>query len=223
MTKAAKDLNLAINTTGVLTKESPKTGLWANADVQTAAFSSDVLAGNNSALINISDSQVVVVRMLKHAPASVLPLATVSASIKATLQQVEAQKLAKAEADQLMALVRNHQATAAQMKAHGWQWVNAKAVGRYSTSVNGSILNAAFQLARPSKEPSINVFDLASHDVAVVQLLAISEAKDATLAPIQQRVMAEQIASGYAQLDYQLYVNGVMSKASIKVNAPAPV
>ena len=136
---------------------------------------------------------------------------------------MEAQKLAKAEADQLMALVRNHQATAAQMKAHGWQWVNAKAVGRYSTSVNGSILNAAFQLARPSKEPSINVFDLASHDVAVVQLLAISEAKDATLAPIQQRVMAEQIASGYAQLDYQLYVNGVMSKASIKVNAPAPV
>lgn len=222
LAEAAKSLGLTIKTTGVLTKDSPKTGIWANSALRDAAFSSDVLAGNNSALLNISDTQVMVVRLVKHTPAAVLPLKTVSAAIKTTLQQQQAEQASKAQADALVALIRANPHPEAAMKTHHWQWVTAKAVGRYSSSINGSILNAAFQLARPSKVPSIKVFRLANGDYAVVQLFTITEAKDSALTSIQQRVMAEQIASGYAQLDYQLYVNSVMTKAHIDVTQPQP-
>lgn len=218
LTAAATKLSLPLKTTVLLTEASPHVDLWANVDVRKAAFSSDVLAGNNSALINLNDSQVAVVRVLKSQPASVLPLTQVSAAIKTLLLQQKANLLAKADSEQLLRAIRTGQDPKALMQRHHWQWTQVKEAGRYSSSVNGAILNAAFQLAPPNKSPSIDVFRLAPDGFAVVQLLSITAAKSAELSAIQQRVMAQQIASGYAQLDYQLYVNGVMKKASIEVN-----
>ncbi len=211
LTHAAEKLALPLMTTKVLTQDSEKIGLWANLEVRRAAFSSDVLAGNNSALINLSDTQAVVIRVLNHVPAAILPEASVSAKIKATLIEQKSAALAKAQADQLVAHVR------ASTVAPHVRWTVAKGLGRYSSSLNGSIVNAAFQLARPSKVPSLKVFSLAHGAFAVVQLMKITEANDSALTAIQQRVLAEQIASGFAQLDYQLYVNGVMTKAKISV------
>lgn len=221
LTAAARALGLTINTTPLLADNAQGPDLWNNSAVKQAAFSKDVLAGNNSAVLAINDHEVVVLRVLKQEPAAVLALSQVKSSIKALLQQQQAQAMAEADAKQLVAAIQQHQSVEALMRQHHWQWTQAKAVGRYSASVNGAIVGAAFQLARPSQKPSVNAFRLPKGDWAVVQLLNISEAKDAAMTAIQQRVMAQQIASGYAQLDYQLYVSGVMSKAHVVINQPA--
>lgn len=219
LTDAAKQLSLPIKTTAELSVASPEKDLWANEAVRTAAFSSDVLAGNNSSLITLSDSQAVVIRMLKYKAAAVQSLPQVQASILTLLKQQKSAALAQAQAAQWLSLATTAKNPSATIQGHAW--TKANGVGRYSASLNNAIVNAAFQLSRPNNTVSAGVFTLTPQSVSVVQLLNITNVGSSEMNPIQQRVLEQQIASGYAQLDYQLYVQGVMSKANIKVTAPS--
>lgn len=219
LTAAAKQLALPLKTTTELSATSPAKDIWANEAVRTAAFSAEVLAGNNSNLITLSDSQAVVIRVLQHKAAAVQALPQVQASIVTTLKQQKAAALATAQASRWLGLAKSAKNPATTIKSQAW--LKANGVGRYSAKLNNAIVNAAFQLPRPNKTASVGLFTLTPQSVAVVQLLNITNAGSSEMNPIQQRVLAQQIASGYAQLDYQLYVQGVMSKANIKVNNPA--
>lgn len=213
---AAKALNVAIQTTPKLTQDSHD-GIFADSKVKDAAFSADALAGNNSKNITLSDGRVLVLRVLTHQASAVQPLAQVHDKIKKILQDQQAIDKAQAAAADLSDKLNKQQDITSWLAGHHLKMVSQENIGRYTAGEAGSVLNAAFRLPRPGKKPSVNMVHLPSGDFAVIEVTKVSQANDGKIQSIQQRVLAEQIASGYAQLDYQLYVDDVLNKAKVKV------
>ena len=216
---AAKALGATIQTSDALTPDAEGKGIFANPQVKQAAFSKDVLAGNNSAPVNIDDAHVVVIRLLTQHPSAVKPLSAVQSQIQTILKQQKMQELATAAAQAMLSDVMSGKFTLPQAAA--------KANLKVSTQNNISQRNAArdpislyaFQLPRPSQRASVGMFRLASGELLVMQVVKASpDNPEASIDEVQQRVMDQQITNAYAQLEYQIYVNGVMNAANIRLS-----
>ena len=95
----AAELGLEVLSTGNLSRDS-ENFLMVNNSAATAVFSADVLIdGNNSDLLELTDSQHVGVRVQEHSPSVTRPLAEVTASAPVVLRtagphSMESQRLA---------------------------------------------------------------------------------------------------------------------------------
>ncbi len=218
---AAKALGLTLNTSDPITPKSQDKGVFANDAVKQAAFSKDVLAGNNSNLINLDDQHALVLRILSQEPSHTKSFEEVKSDIAGLLRAQKLQEAASTAAQNMVTEVMNGKTLASVAAVQHLSLVSQKNIGRYISGSNAAIYNAAFQLPRPNKQASVGMFRLPSGDFVVIQVTAVHGSDDQHLQPIQQRVIEQQIASSYAQLDYQLYVNGVLSDSKIRVYAGA--
>ncbi|MCD6048133.1 MAG: peptidyl-prolyl cis-trans isomerase [Gammaproteobacteria bacterium] len=219
---AAKALGLTVQKSEPISPKSEGKGIFANSAVKAAAFSKDVLSGNNSTPVNIDDQHVVVVRLLSQTPSHVMPLAQVKNQIINILKAKKLDDLTGAAAQKVVtAVMAGKSLVAAAADAHATAMTETN-VARYATGVNAAINNAAFQLPRPGKQASVGMFRLPSGDYAVVQVLKIIASNDQQIKPVQERVVDQQVANAYAQLEYQFYVDEVLAKANIRVNSAAP-
>ena len=82
------------------TPRSGGTGIFSNLELVNAAYSDEVLLdGNNSDVVELSDSQTAVVRALTYREASVLPLEEVEAEIAQKAAEIEASETIENESD----------------------------------------------------------------------------------------------------------------------------
>ncbi len=218
---AAKALKLAVQTSDTLTADTAAKGIFANPQLKQAAFSKDVIAGNNSLPVNLDDTHVVVIRALKYQPQQVQPFDAVKAKIIQLLRQQKMQELANTEAqniiNQVMTGTLLHTAAA---KASIPLAVMSKNGMMQHAAVTNPIDWDAFQLPRPGQQPSVGLFKLPSGNIVVIQIRNITDTKlDSTQEGVQARVMNQQIANAYAQMDYQIYVMSVL--ANSKINVPS--
>jgi len=215
---AAKALGLTLQSSAPLVEGQKAEGVFAADALKNVAFSKDVLEGNNSALINLDDQHVVVVRALKIQAAHVKPLAEVRTLVVRALTDQKTKSMATELAQKIVADVS---ATKTLQEAAGAQHLSAiqeNSIGRYTSGKENAINNIAFQLPVPNVQPSVSFFPLPSGDVAVVQVLKVLTAPS-DIPKVQERVMDQQIGTAYAQMDYQAYVARVLSNASIHVAA----
>ncbi|MDQ7091140.1 MAG: SurA N-terminal domain-containing protein [Methylococcales bacterium] len=100
LTAAADAIDAKVETSALFSKDKGE-GVANNAAVRTAAFSEDVLAGNNSESIEMGTDRVIVLRMAQHQPKSVRPLIAVKAEIITVLLRQQAQQQAEKTANDL--------------------------------------------------------------------------------------------------------------------------
>ncbi|MCK5898520.1 MAG: SurA N-terminal domain-containing protein [Methylococcales bacterium] len=93
LTAAAETIGATIEKTDLFSKDSGE-GIAQDPIIRAAAFSEDVLKGNNSESLEIGNDKVIVLRLSKHQPASVQPLETVKANIVTLLLTQKAQQQA---------------------------------------------------------------------------------------------------------------------------------
>lgn len=226
LTIAAKALNLPIQTTSLFGHDGEKTGIASNPRVVAAAFSGDVLQqNNNSNVVALDQNTAIVLRVKDHQAAALLPFATVQNQIETQLAKQQAQQLAKTEGEKLVAQLQQGKSSLIDVaKQQNLSWQVEDNAGRYDTRIDAPILAQAFRMPAPAAgHPSISGLSLASGDFAVVSVDAIHPGTlnhDA----IQKRIFAEQIENNLGQIDYELYVNQLMSAAKIKIakNQSAP-
>lgn len=217
---ASKALNLPIKTTGSFTKEGGNDAISKNPKVLAAAFSPDVLEnGDNSDVIQLDGDSVVVVRVNNHQRATAIPFAKVKAKIR---EHIVAEKSQQKAAEYAQSLLKDVNTSADRqlqlmMRARNLTWQTAKNIQRNNTKINPSIVDLAFQLPHPSsidKTPS-NVVKLESGDYALVSLSNVNSKPSQTVIA-QQKLFKQQIENSMGLFDYGLYVQGVMSKATVK-------
>lgn len=215
---AAKELGLAIRSTAFFDKTGGKAGLIKNPKIIAAAFSQDVLLGNNSSVISINPNTAIVLRIKKYQPAGIQPFNAVREKIKEILNK----QMAIAEAQKFGEnLLKNSEKTGAiptNLDGRNLKWQFAQQVNRHDSKLNKDIVSTAFTLTPPNKNIStwlsMKGFSLENGDYALVRLIAVHDEKyRSKVNDTSQDYYLEEIAKSFGQLDYALYVNNLLKKS----------
>ena len=188
--------------------------LTKNKQILSAAFSHDVLdLGNNSEPVQLNNDTVLVLRVNKHIPATEKPLAEVKDYSAKKLALEEAKKQAQKLGTELLSDKEDENQQKKLIQANQLQWHEVEKATRDTDKVESTINDLAFTLPRPN---SRNGRSLASGDYVIVRLKAINDGQLGSLDKEQQASLAQQIEASYGVMDYDLYVNNLISKARIE-------
>lgn len=140
---AAETLGLDIQTTGAFTRNGGS-GIAENPAVTRAAFSDDVLNQDlNSAIIELSDTHLIVIRKNNHVPATLLPFDSVSPAITEQIRYQRASDLAYIQGESRLQELKSG-TSASEVFPDAWQ--AAAYYSRDSQEISAQILNQAFSL-----------------------------------------------------------------------------
>lgn len=182
----AEALGLTIQNTAAFSR-SGGAGIGANKDVIAAAFSDELLKDKNSSeLIEITDTQAIIVRIKEHAEASVKALADVTDQITRILKNQKAREQVLASGLELLA-----KKTQGNDKAEGAEVLALTNIKRNeSAKVDAQIVAKAFAMAKPlDSAVSVDNLVLPNGDVAVVVLKSVknieAEAEESLLGRLE--------------------------------------
>lgn len=178
LSPAAKAVNANIQESAWLTRTKGD-GVLADPKLLAAAFSDEVLKeGKNSELIQVSETQAIVLRSSSQEPAAQKPLEEVKPEITAILKAQGARQLASQKGDELLA----------QAKTSGWAALDASGLGkaeaiekpgfiqRTGSSLAPEVLAKAFTMPHPAKDQlNWDKVVLANGDYTVISLKAVEE------------------------------------------------
>jgi peptidyl-prolyl cis-trans isomerase D len=194
-----------------------------NRKVIDAVFSDEVLQERqNSPAINVTDDDVVVLRVTDYKPAAQRPLDDVRAEIEATLQQQGARKAADAAALADAVKISSGAAIADVAKESGLAPAGAASIGRTAAGVDPALVKAVFTAARPVPGKATGgTAVLASGDVAVfvVNSVRAGTAPSGPEAASQLSLIAQKSAGTAAVAEFQAYVKELQRTAKIKMGA----
>jgi peptidyl-prolyl cis-trans isomerase D len=216
---AAQQLSLKINSTGLFSRTSDKKSITGNPAIIKAAFGDDVLQGNNSDIVNLNDNDVVVLRIKDHKSATVKSFKSLEKQINNKLQNKAAQDKAKTWGEKIIKLLKDGKPINNLLKQYKLSWQHSAYMARHSNSkkVDTAIVNAAFHIPRTAakKDATANII-LSSGNSAVINLLDVRDGDLKQQTTSQKNIFAKGYAKSLGALEYQFYVQGLMSKAKIK-------
>ena len=194
-----------------------------NRKVIDAVFSAEVLQERqNSPAINVTDDDVVVIRVTDYKPAAQRPLDDVRAELEATLRQQGARKAAEVAALADAVKISGGGAFADVAKEAGAAPAGVSTVGRTTEGVAPALLKAVFTAARPAPGKATGgTAVLANGDVAVFVVSAVRAGTAPTTGPdaaMQLAQIAQKTAGVAASADFAAYVKELERTAKIKLN-----
>lgn len=215
----AEALGLKVKTSALITRRGGA-GIFANPKILSAAFSDDVLKqGRNSELLELSDTQLVVLRMKEHKVASVQPLSKVKSAIKNSLLQQQASKKAQEVTSDILARVQNNESIDSVQKRYPeakWNktgWVTRKAEKK--SALSEQLRKHAFAMSKPLVEKvNWDKVALTAGSQAVIALFKVEEVSDG-------KADYDQITKVIGNADYDSFVQHLKSQADITVSQTA--
>jgi len=215
----AEALGLKVKTSPLITRRG-EAGLLANPKVLSAAFSDEVLKnGRNSELLELSDTQLVVLRVKQHEPAKVKDLAEVKSQIKNNLLREKAgAKVATVSSDILQRLNKDESVASIQKRYSEVKWTKADWITRKAekdSKLPAPVREFAFTMAKPVDAKAIwDKVVLASGDQSVIALYKVAESKE-TLSD------ESRITQNMGSADYESFVQFLKSEADISISPTA--
>ncbi len=192
-------------------------GIASEKSIRDMAFSESVLKGNNSEPVEINDSRLIVLRLLDHQPAEVMPLSEVQEDIIAAIQAEKAQQKAKQTAE----LIKQELIKGSDFKAvateNSLNIQEKQGITRDSHDLTWQIKQAVFKAAKPAKGQAtvITVADPeGSH--TVIRLLAVNEG-GAEVDTEKKKLAQMNIAKALGQTDYSAVIEGIRETTRVVV------
>ncbi|MEC4749914.1 SurA N-terminal domain-containing protein [Methylomicrobium sp. Wu6] len=217
----AKALGLAVNKTAFFTKAAG-TGIAANPKIREAAFSDEVLQGNNSTPVEISAEHVVVLRKLDYKPAAIEALDSVKAGISAQLLIEKAKKQALEKAQKLKDALRAGE-TLANLAAN--EKLEVKKMTGYTrgkTEISDALSDAVFKAAKPAGgKPTILVAELPDGAQAVVSLSKVAPGVISEDDKKKMDLATKNIAKAFGQAEFNAMLQTLETDADIEINKSA--
>jgi peptidyl-prolyl cis-trans isomerase D len=202
LTAAADKLKLTIEKSSLFTREDAQSlGALNTPEVIAAAFGDGVLLENrNSEVINLSPTDVVVVRKLNHEVAQLQPLEAVQEQIKGKIALEQAAKMAHQQANTWLEEIK---AGTAADKLAGVTWINEAKSNRYNHAVPPAVLSKAFTLQKAHAD----IIPVGKDDYALVLVNGIYPGElDPNFADQMRQEYMAGLTSYKGEMDYQLYV-----------------
>jgi len=215
----ADALGLKLKTSSFITRRGG-TGILANPKILNAAFSQEVLKeGRNSELIELSDTQLVVLRLKEHKAASVQPLAKVKSGIRNALLQEQASKKVQEVTLDILKRLQNNESISSVKKRYPeikWNktgWIKRKA--EKESTLSSQVRQHAFSMPKPvNAKTSLDKVSLTGGNQAVIALYQVEESKDG-------EDDSARIVQVMGNSDYESFVQYLKSEADITISQVA--
>jgi len=167
--------------------------------------------GSNSDIITVDGDRAFVLRVSAHNPQSIKPLEEVTKQVTEQVKLQKAERIAKQDADKLLAELKKGNGDAA-MKAANLSFGEPQTLSR---GTQGPISQAAFALALPAADkPSYGVANDSNGNVV---LLALDEVKAGTVPEEQKKAMEQGITQNNAQIAFEALMSSLRQQAKIKM------
>ena len=213
----AAELGLELLSTGSLHRES-KNFLMANNSVATAAFSADVLIdGNNSDLLELTDSRHVGIRVEEHSPSVARSLAEVTEDIRYILQRDKAKSLAETRAASIVDAISSGSLSQYVANEYGLEWDFAPSLSRFSRDIEPFVIREAFKLPRPAHDKeSLGTAILPNGDSLVLRVSEVTNQSSTELAEAEVATFRESLALQLGSMDFQEFEDALTAEALIE-------
>jgi len=219
------NLLAAADATGIPIKKSElfsrnsKKGIAAEEAIREAAFSDDVLQGNNSEPIELGADRLVVLRVLEHKPAATRSLEEVRASVIAALQRSKAEQQARELARKIKQQVLDGASLQKMAEAHDLKVQKRMAVTRDKADMPWQLRQAVFKAAKPTGDkPTVFIVDYPDGQRAVVSLIkATAGSIDLQDAKKRENIEAN-IARALGQAVFNAVIKDLQAQADVNIN-----
>ena len=211
----SEQLNLEIQSVSSVSRANAS-GLFANSEVLNAAFSDEViLDGNNSDVIEIDDSQAMVLRLEHFNESTLLPLEEVAAEISVILR-TEKEREAVVELGELLLAARENGADIdSLLQENELEWVNAEGVDRNAFTVNREILEHVFSMPTPESSASVSNMVLPNGTYVLIELNEVTVGELSSIPEPDRERLVSSLESDLGASDYQSFLNSLKENSDI--------
>ena len=211
----SEQLNLEIQSVSSVSRANAS-GLFANSEVLNAAFSDEViLDGNNSDVIEIDDSQAMVLRLEHFNESTLLPLEEVAAEISVILR-TEKEREAVVELGELLLAARENGADIdSLLQENELGWVNAEGVDRNAFTVNREILEHVFSMPTPESSASVSNMVLPNGTYVLIELNEVTVGELSSIPEPDRERLVSSLESDLGASDYQSFLNSLKENSDI--------
>jgi peptidyl-prolyl cis-trans isomerase D len=216
---AAEETELPVQETELFSRDGGEEGLIANPEVVAASFSEDVLInGHNSEIIELSDTELVVLRVLERVPSARLPLEVVKDEIIQDIKFNAASGQAYELGQELIADLEEGNDFDAISADRQIEWQEAKALKRSDVTVNRAVLRTVFRLGQPQdNKPVIGGISLGTGDYAVIAVTAVNDPAPDTIKDVEIENTQKQLQALQAEASWKQFLSDLKSSAKIRV------
>ena len=215
---ASEVIGVSVQESDLFSREDVS-GVLADPKVLATAFlKENIKSGRNSEAIEISDSHLVVLRVLEHIVPEKKQLADVEQEIIEKIQVERASEMQREKGLGILAQLKQGKDIAEVAEMFDFEWTDSTAVARNDVSVNRKILREAFKLTKHANSlPAFGSTEIGKEDYAVFVVKNVSipeelvdEDMDQSKATLQQSVVFSEWAS---------IVDELIEQADITINS----
>jgi peptidyl-prolyl cis-trans isomerase D len=218
----AEALGVPIEKTASFTKEKGE-GIAQEAAVRSAAFSDEVLKGNNSEPVELGKDKIVVLRMKEHHPAAVRELKEVKTDIVTALLAEKAKQEAVKLAEELKKQLLAGKKLAEVAAAHKLSVKTVEKLSRTHADIPAQISQAVFKAAKPvGNKPTVLVVAMPNGEQAVVSLTKVTEGVMSESDKKQLKLAEKNLAKAFGETLFEAVLNGLQAEADIEIGLPPP-
>lgn len=194
----------------------------AEEKVRQAAFSEEVLKGNNSEPLELEGDRLLVLRVKEHIPAAVRELSEVKKEVTeawlANKSRQQAEEKAQALKKRVLAGETLQQLSAAET---GIERHEIKGLSRSNTDLPFQLVKSVFTAAKPvADKPTVFVAALNNGEQVLVSLHRVTEGEMTEDDKKRLDLATKNIANALGQSLFSAVIANLQDKADIKINMP---
>ncbi len=214
--EASAEVGVAIKTTGFFSADNAPSSV-DNRNVLNQVFSEDFRAeGLNSEIIELNDSQAIVVRVKAHKDAATKPLTEVSEQITLQLEEQKAAAAAQQFVESLMAKLDAGESVAAELADKDIAFTAPLTLARYSRDHDAQVIQRLFQLAKPEADKVTRDYVVtAQGDFAVIELSDVVDVDNAEANEQTKTQLSTMLERSTSEATYQALVTYLLDNADI--------
>ncbi|MEY3289142.1 MAG: hypothetical protein RLZZ419_1384 [Pseudomonadota bacterium] len=214
----ANALGIAVQKSALFTREKGE-GIASDDKIRSAAFSEQVLQGNNSAPVELGADHLVVVRLLEHKIAAKRELSEVKQEVVDVLSKEKAQLLTVQKATTIKARLQAGEAIQAVASENKLEIKAEKGLVRGKNKLPEQLSNVIFKAAKPdSGKPSVFVAALPSGEQVVVSLSKVTAGIMSEDDKKQMELAKKNIANAFGQVEFNQVLNSLQMEADVEIN-----
>ena len=195
-------------------------GIAAEEKVRLAAFSEDVLKGNNSEPLEIGNERLVVIRMQAHQPATTKPLTEVKAQVIEAVQKDKAQQAAASTANKIQAELNSGKAFAQVADSFHLSVKRVNGLVRAASDLSPTIRQAVFKAPKPKAgQSSVIVVDDISGAKVVANIVKVTDGEMTEADKAKLPALEKNIATSFGRSQFDAVLSALQAKVDITIHA----
>ncbi len=214
----ADALGVTVQKSVLFTREKGE-GIASDDKIRSAAFSEEVLQGNNSAPVEQGADRLVVVRVLEHKVAAKRDLNEVKQEVADVLLKEKAQLLTVQKATQIKSRLQAGESIQVVAAENKLEIKTAKGLARGKNKLPEQLSNTIFKAAKPDGgKPSVFVAVLPSGEQFVVSLSKVTAGIMSEDDKKQMELAKKNIANAFGQTEFNQVLNSLQAEADVEIN-----